>query len=108
MFIRKHYLNRILPFVDKPVIKVITGLRRVGKSTFLQILKDHLLKKGIPKKNILCINKESLEFDFIIDYQDLNRFIKSSYDSVQGKKYLFIDEIQEISECEKAVVSIFR
>jgi len=107
MIIRKHYVNKILPFVDKPVIKVITGMRRVGKSTFLQMLKDHLLKKGVPEKNILCINKESLEYDFIQDYKDLNKFVKTEYTSVQGKKYLFIDEVQEIDSWEKTVSSLF-
>ena len=107
MFIRKHYVKKILPFVDKPVIKVITGLRRVGKSTFLQMLKDHLLKKGVSEKNILCINKESLEYDFIHDYQDLNKFVKNAFTSVQGKRYLFIDEVQEIKLWEKAVTSLF-
>ncbi len=107
MFIRKYYVNKILPFVDKPVIKVITGLRRVGKSTFLQMLKDHLLKKGISEQNILGINKESLEYDFIQDYQDLDKFVKRTYSSVHGKRYLFIDEVQEIELWEKAVTSLF-
>jgi predicted AAA+ superfamily ATPase len=65
------------------------------------------LKKGVSEKNILCINKESLEYDFIHDYQDLNKFVKNAFTSEQGKRYLFIDEVQEIKLWEKAVTSLF-
>ena len=104
---RKHYLEKIGLYLDKPIIKVLTGMRRVGKSTILQSLKKELLSKKIKQKNIIWINKESLEFDFIEDYNHLYKYVKTKLDGVKGKKYLFIDEIQEISNWEKAVASIF-
>lgn len=104
---RKNYLERIGLYLDKPIIKVITGMRRVGKSTILQSLKNELLSKKIKQKNIIWINKESLEFDFIKDYNHLYKYVKTNLADVKGNKYLFIDEIQEISNWEKAVASIF-
>ncbi len=105
MIKRDKYLNRIAPFINKPVIKVITGIRRCGKSTFLRMLIKELTEKGAGKKNILYINKDSIEFDFISSYSELNSYVKNQYKGVRGKKYLFIDEVQEICGWEKAVSS---
>lgn len=105
--IRHHYLKKINMFLNKPVIKVLTGMRRVGKSTILLSLKNDLIKRGIDKKNIIWINKESLEFDFIKDSDSLYKYTKANFTSGGEKKYLFIDEIQEILNWEKAVISIF-
>jgi hypothetical protein len=94
-------------FIDKPVIKVITGMRRTGKSCILKLIIQKLKSEGISEKNILYINKESLDFDFIQTYSDLNRYVKKTYSKTRGGKYLFIDEIQEIKNWEKAVASFF-
>jgi len=108
MFIkRQNYLNKINLFLNKPVIKVLTGMRRVGKSTILQSVKNDLIKKGVNEKDIIWINKESLEFDFITDSDSLYKYVKANITSAKEKKYLFIDEIQEILSWEKAVISIF-
>lgn len=104
---RDFYIKKIKLYLDKPVIKVLTGMRRVGKSTLLLTLKNELIKNNIDEKNIIWINKESLEFDFITDYKNLYQYVKSAFPSNKGKKYLFIDEIQEIVSWEKAVISIF-
>ena len=107
MYQRTTYLRDISPFINKPVIKVITGMRRVGKSAFLEQVQTLLHQKKIAKKDIITINKESLEFDFIAHYKDLNNYVKSK--KRQHKKtYLFIDEIQEIEQWEKAITSLFR
>jgi len=94
--------------VNKPVIKVITGMRRVGKSYLLKLIIETL---GAQKSNgpdqILYINKESLDYDFIKDYKDLHNYVKASFKSVEGSKYLLVDEIQEIHNWEKAVSSLF-
>lgn len=97
-----------MPYADKPVIKVITGMRRVGKSCFLQQIKQELIKKGISKKNIISIEKESLDFDFIESYQDMHKYVQKN--STEGSKryYLFVDEIQEIENWEKSVISLFK
>jgi uncharacterized protein len=100
---REKYLKRIRPFIDKPVIKVITGIRRCGKSTFLKILIDDLINNNINRKNIVFINKDSLEFDSINTYKDLNDYVLGKFKGIKGKKYLFIDEVQTIEKWEKAV-----
>ncbi len=104
---RELYLNRIEPFIDKPIIKVITGIRRSGKSYFFKQIISLLKSRQIPNNNILYIDKENIKYDFIKNYLDLNKFIKQSCSGIKGKKYLFIDEIQEIESWEKVIVSIF-
>ncbi len=100
---RKKYLKRIVPFIDKQLIKVITGLRRSGKSFLLYQIMDYI-KQNNPKANIIYINKEDLRFDHIKTYQDLYQYVKSQS---EGKlNYVFIDEVQDIEEFEKAVRSL--
>jgi hypothetical protein len=86
---------------------VITGIRRCGKSTFLKMLITSLKEKNISDQNILSINKDSLEFDQINTYKDLNDFVLNKFKGVKGRKFLLIDEVQEISEWERAVASFF-
>ncbi|MBI4427453.1 MAG: ATP-binding protein [Candidatus Magasanikbacteria bacterium] len=99
---RKIYLERITPFIDKEVIKVIIGQRRVGKSYLLFQIMDII--KGLHKNpNLIYINKELNEFDGIKNYRDLLAYIKQKTRSQSGKHYVFIDEIQEIEKFEKAL-----
>lgn len=105
MYKRNLYIDRISPYIGKPVIKVITGMRRVGKSCFLQMIINELRAQKITPKCILYINKELLEYDFIQNYKDLNRYVKDAFSGVKTRKYLFVDEIQEISGWEKAIAS---
>jgi len=107
MYKRNLYIDRIKPYVNKPVIKVITGMRRVGKSYLLRLIIENFKAQKSTKDNILYINKESLDYDFIQNYKDLNRYVKEYFKNVNGMKYLFVDEIQEIHEWEKAVTSVF-
>ena len=107
MYKRNLYIDRIKPYVNKPVIKVITGMRRVGKSYLLRLIIENFKAEKITKDNILYINKESLDYDFIQNYKDLNRYVKEYFKNANGRKYLFVDEIQEIHEWEKAVTSFF-
>ena len=104
---RNFYLNKILAFVNKPVIKILTGIRRCGKSYLLRQVIDELQNRGIKNKQIIYINKELLTFDFIKNYEQLHSYISQEFKNVKGKKYIFIDEIQEIAEWEKAVSSFF-
>ena len=103
MILRERYIRQIMPFIGKPVIKVITGIRRCGKSTFLKMIAKSLTGSGVPVENIILINKDSLEFDFIKNYLDLNNYVKETIQNTTGIIYLFIDEIQEIDGWEKAV-----
>lgn len=98
-------MDRIRPFIDKPVIKVITGLRRVGKSYFMRQIIDYLKEQGTGKEQIIYIDMESLDFDFISDYHHLDNFIKETNPLRGGKCYLFIDEVQEIAGWEKCITS---
>lgn len=107
MYKRKLYQNQISSFINKPVIKVITGMRRVGKSCLLKLVIEDLIDNNIEKNKILYINKESLEFDFIVNHKDLYDYVKTEFKNIQGQKYLFVDEIQEVDSWEKAVNSFF-
>ena len=107
MYKRNLYQKQISSYLNKPVIKVITGMRRVGKSCLLKLVIEDLSDNTIEKNRILYINKESLEFDFIVNYKDLYDYVETKFKNIQGQKYLFIDEIQEIDLWEKAVTSFF-
>ncbi len=107
MFKRNLYLKKIAPFINKPVIKVITGMRRVGKSYLVKLIIEDLKGQDIGEDAILYINKESLDYDFIRDYNELNKYVKEKFKETQGQKYLFIDEVQEIQAWERAVSSLF-
>ena len=106
MYIRKKYLDKITPFIDKPVIKVITGMRRVGKSYFVRQIIQRLKETGASDPNILYIDMESLDFEEITTYKQLNQMVASAFSKVAKTKYLFVDEIQEILQWEKAITSI--
>ena len=101
---RPHYIATILPFIDKSIIKVLTGQRRVGKSYLLFSLMLHILQQD-KGATIIYINKEDLQFDFIKNGVDLNAYILSQ-SSKTGKNYIFIDEIQDIVEFERALRSL--
>jgi hypothetical protein len=107
MISRKLYLDKLMLFTGKPVIKVISGMRRSGKSVLLQQYHDQLVSSGIPGGNIVMINKESIAYDFIRDYHDFHSYIKEKLTAEEGTKFLLIDEIQEIDQWEKGVNSLF-
>jgi hypothetical protein len=120
--VRERYLSAIEAFIDRPVVKVLKGMRRVGKSVIMRLLIERLIDRGVPGANILYINKESLAFDAIKDYRDLYRYAvgyfqngaargasvttaTSASASVTGRTYILIDEVQEIEGWERAVAS---
>ena len=101
---RQHYLDKIKPYIGKDIIKVITGQRRVGKSYFLFQIMDVIVASD-PKAQIIYINKELYEFDYINDYKLLLEHIKDKAKD-EKKHYVFIDEIQDIDQFEKALRSL--
>jgi len=104
--VRERYLAAIESFIDQPVVKVLKGMRRVGKSVIMRLLIERLIDKGVPDTNILYINKESLQFDAVKNYHDLYRYVVDYFNAAAtGRKYILIDEIQEIEEWERAVAS---
>ena len=103
MIIRDTYLKRMIDAKDTELIKVITGVRRSGKSTLLLMFKKYLIKNDISTDNIIYINFESAIYDDIKDYKDLYKFVASKIK--QGKMYLLLDEVQNVTAWEKAVNS---
>ena len=104
MIYRKLYMEKILPFIDTPFVKILTGVRRCGKSTILNMLKEKLRENKIPEEQIISYNFDSLEYEDIDTASKLYREVKSRL--AKGKKtYIFLDEVQEIDNWEKAVNS---
>lgn len=103
---RELYIQRIRPFVNTQMIKVIVGQRRVGKSYLLFQLMDEIHSE-FPKAGIIYINKELFEFDQIKTYADLINYVSAARKNTEDKCYLFIDEIQDIEDFEKALRHFF-
>ena len=101
---RPLYFEQIQPYINDRLIKIITGQRRVGKSYVMNQIKDEILEQN-SDANIIYINKEDYAFDVIKNYVDLMNFLEPTIKSKE-KTYLFIDEIQEIEEFEKAIRSL--
>ncbi len=105
MIQRPRYLRRIVPFIDSPLIKVLTGVRRAGKSTIMAMLREELMARGISPDRILSYRFDSLQFDEIKTAKSLYNEIKGKVSS-ERKTYVFLDEIQEVENWEKAVNSL--
>ena len=108
MLIRENYMNQLIESKDLNLIKVITGVRRSGKSTLLLQYKDYLLNEKIPETDIIYMNFESAEWYDIKDYKDLYNYVKgeANKSSSAGKKYILLDEVQNVEMWEKAVNSL--
>ncbi len=106
MVARELYLSKLRPFKNKEVIKVITGLRRSGKSTFLMQVKEELLKEGIKEKQIIYINFEDLNNEYLLEYHKLHEYILNKLDK-DNFNYIFLDEIQRVKDFQKAVDSLY-
>ncbi|MCR5008002.1 MAG: ATP-binding protein [Oribacterium sp.] len=106
MIDRPIYLKQLLHWKDHDVIKVVTGVRRCGKSTVLHLFKQELLKRMVPEENIISLNLESVEGIDITDYRQLLQYFM---DRIQpnGMNYIFIDEVQQADGFEKAVDALY-
>ena len=104
MLKREQYLNQLIKSKDLNLIKVITGVRRSGKSTLMLQYKEYLLSQKIPEKNIIYMNFESAEWYDIKNYEDLYKYIKENIS--KGKNYILLDEVQNVKNWEKAVNSL--
>lgn len=103
---RKEYLDKLIQWREKQVIKVVTGVRRCGKSTLLSLYIDYLKKSGVSNEQIVSVNLEDIEYENLLDYKSLYNYIKERL--VKGKfTYVFIDEVQQCKSFEKAVDSLF-
>jgi len=106
MYRRSHYLKKIKPFIDKPVIKIIIGMRRVGKSVLMKQIVELLKEQNVSSENILYLNMESLENDYIKNYNDLHNVYLQKFQTIKDSRYLLIDEVQTIDNWEKTINSI--
>ena len=104
MIIREKYLSKIRPFYDQDLIKVIMGIRRCGKSVLLLQIINEIKEKGIEEKQIIYINFENEDYNFIKNDIDLHNYIKEKITNKE-KYYLFFDEIQNVKDWEKAINS---
>ncbi len=101
---RPEYLTKLIDYKDKDIIKIITGIRRCGKSTLLDLFEDYLLEQMIPKECIHHMNLESLKYRNILTYEAFYDYVAGKL--VQAEKnYLLFDELQAVSQWEKAIES---
>lgn len=107
MIERKEYMEKIEPFIDKDLIKVITGMRRSGKSVFLKHIIEKLKNKGIKEDNIIYINLESIKYKNIKKEEELDKIIIDKTKNIKGKYYLLFDEIQRVQGWENSINSYF-
>ena len=103
---RKEYLDFLVKSKDRQIIKVVSGVRRCGKSTLFEIYKDFLLENGVEKNQIISINFEDMDYEELTDYKKLYEYIKSKMIG-DKKNYIFLDEIQHVDKFEKVVDSLF-
>ena len=102
---RDLYLSQLIAYRDTPLIKIITGIRRCGKSMLLELWKQELLSAKVPAKNIIHINFESMQFDSIKDYRALYALVEKQLQPA-SRSYLMLDEIQQVAGWQKAVNSL--
>lgn len=100
---RELYLTQFIPLIDNELIKVITGIRRCGKSYMLGLIKDELINRGIDENNIILINFESAKYRNVSNARELDLLIESILENIEGKVYLFFDEIQNVDGWEKSI-----
>ena len=101
---RETYLSQIRPYYEADLIKVITGVRRSGKSVLLESIRDELIENGINNDHIIYINLEDMDYEYILTASDLNSEIKNHIND-KSKYYIFLDEIQHVTGFEKALAS---
>ena len=106
MIERPNYLKDLISFKEKDLIKIVTGIRRCGKSTLFDLYIEYLLSTGVGKKQIIRINLEEYEFNDIEDYNDLYNYVNSKL-LTDKMNYVFIDEVQKIIDFQKACDSLY-
>lgn len=99
------YMKRIRPFIGNDLIKVMTGIRRAGKSVMLELIQEELIASGIDADNFICINFEDLRNVHLLNAMALHEEILKRAEQLKGKVYLFFDEIQEVEDWEKCINS---
>ena len=106
MIRRQEYFEKLAGYQDKIIIKVVSGIRRCGKSTLLRMFQEYLREQGVPGEQIIAVNFEDFEFDELREAKALYRYLKERL--VEGRMtYIFLDEIQNVNEFQRVVDSLF-
>lgn len=104
--IREEYLNKLIALKDKHIIKIVTGIRRCGKSTLFELYQDYLINDGVSSEQIISINFEDYDYEDLLEPHKLYNYIKGKI--ISNKKiYVFLDEIQNVADFHKVVDSLF-
>ena len=103
---REEYLNKLIALKDKKIIKVVTGVRRCGKSKILEMYRKWLLEQGVEEERIVSINFEDLDFEDLTDYKKLHTYLKEHLVK-DNMTYIFLDEIQNVEQFPKVVDSLY-
>lgn len=103
---RSEYLNKLIAFKDKQLIKVITGIRRCGKSVLMEMYQNWLLHNGVEQNQIIAINFEDLDFEDLTDYKKLYTYLKEHLHP-EKMTYIFLDEIQHVTDFPKVIDSLY-
>lgn len=106
MIERPNYLEELINFKEKDLIKIVTGIRRCGKSTLFDLYIEYLLSNGVNKNQIIRMNLEEYDFNDIVDYNDLYQYVNSKLLN-DKMNYVFIDEVQKITDFQKACDSLY-
>ena len=104
MIARNQYLQQLGLFIDKPLVKILTGIRRSGKSSILMLLKEELLLRGIEPEQIIYINFESFTSRELLEASRLYEYVSKQTSQIK-RSYLLLDEIQEVREWERCINS---
>ncbi|MDY0289561.1 MAG: ATP-binding protein [Sphaerochaeta sp.] len=103
---RDFYLAQLVKFKDKPLIKVVSGMRRCGKSSLLVLFEEYLLANGVSSEHIIRMNFESLDFDDLTSYKELYAYLKKKLKKEGDRFYILLDEIQQVEAWERVVNSL--
>ena len=103
---REEYLNKLIALKDKKIIKVVTGVRRCGKSKLLEMYRKWLLEQGVEEERIVSINFEDLDFEDLTDYKKLHTYLKEHLVK-DNMTYIFLNEIQNVEQFPKVVDSLY-
>lgn len=103
---RKEYLDKLIAFKDKQLIKIVTGIRRCGKSTLLKLYQDWLKENGVKEERIISINFEDIDYEELTDYKKLYEYLKNRL-SDNEMTYIFLDEVHNIDNFPKVVDSLY-
>lgn len=105
MIKRESYMKRIRPFIGTDLVKVLTGIRRSGKSVMLELIKQEISAQGVSEQNFICINFEDMRYSNLLTAKVLHDEVMMRAEGIKGKVYLFFDEIQEVEDWEKCINS---